>query len=518
MEDSHSRVKCFVAALFALGVVALGALVPQAAQAANTCNAFLSIDYPSGPDFALPGDLYRVGLDIGTGSINGGTQMQINRVRFGLDCSAAGSLGIPCTDDGSLIEYEGDGSITTTCSGIVFTTGHGVSDNPNEVVFTPNTPILIAASTPNFCRVEFDVKVLSITDPDPTPTKIEEVAGYQASTFDAQCNNGLQSSGSQSGSINLCPTCTDSACAAFVCNQQTGQCDRDPTNDPAASTSCPDTDQNACTTAGCDGLGNCNQGHIQTVCQPDTNECTDDPACDPGTGRCDHPLTASSTPCTDTDNDACTTAGCDGQGTCNQSHILCVTTTTTTTTSTTTTTLGCQPVPEICDNMIDDDCDGLIDCLDVMGPDPDCLPCPPFKKDPTDIRYLPGLDRLRSKGVLETIPVDLSKVDVGLLLTNPSQVLYQFEMPGSALTASANGRIFRFRNLAARTTGGVYEIKIKAQKDGSAYSVSTISYADLSAAMDPRMRIQFYLGKVVFLSIDTPWKQLPTGWRAPKDH
>jgi hypothetical protein len=153
-----------------------------------------------------------------------------------------------------------------------------------------------------------------------------------------------------------------------------------------------------------------------------------------------------------------------------------------------------------------------------MGPDPDCQPCPIFKKDPTDIRYLPGLDRLRSKGVLETIPVDLSTVDIGLLLTNPSQVLYQFEMPGSALAASANGRIFRFRNLAARTTGGVYEIKIKAQKDGSAYSVSTISYADLSAATDPWMRIQFYLGDVVFLSIDTPWKQLPSGWRAPKDH
>ena len=40
----------------------------------------------------------------------------------------------------------------------------------------------------------------------------------------------------------------------------------------------------------------------------------------------------------------------------------------------------------------------------------------------------------------------------------------------------------------------------------------------LSPATDARMRVQFYLGDIVFISIDTPWKQVPTGWRAPKDH
>ena len=405
-----------------LMMLAAMALAPLPAQAANTCNAFISIDYPSGPDFALPGDVYRVGLEIGTGLIGGGTQMKIDRVRFELDCSSAGALGIPCTDDGTLIEYEGDGTITTTCPGTSFTSDHGVgaSSVPNEVVFTPNSPILIPATTPNFCRVEFDVKVLSITDPDPTPTKIEEVAGYQASTFDAVCDNGLQSSGSQSGSINLCPTCTDTECTTAACNQVSGMCEFTPkpdstpcgdtdgdlcttagceqgacvqahvttvctpdtndcTDDPACdpqtgmcdhpnkpdSTPCGDTDGDLCTTAGCE-QGACVQAHVTTVCTPDTNECTDDPPCNPQTGMCDHPLTAASTPCTDTDNDPCTTAGCDGQGTCDQSHIMCITTTTTTT-STTTTTLGCVPVPEICNNMIDDDCDGLIDCLDATG-------------------------------------------------------------------------------------------------------------------------------------------------------
>src|SRR5207253_3344387 len=98
------------------------------------------------------------------------------------------------------------------------------------------------------------------------------------------------------------------------------------------------TDGNACTTAGCDGRGVCDQSHLVKTCPPDTNECTDDPPCNPQTGTCEHPPKPASTPCTDTDGNACTTAGCDGNGVCSQTHVMCATTTTTTATSTTTTT------------------------------------------------------------------------------------------------------------------------------------------------------------------------------------
>jgi hypothetical protein len=458
-----------------LALLAVVAIAPTNALAANTCNAFLSIDYPSGPNFALPGDIYRVALEIGTGSINGGTQMQINRVRFQLDCSSAGTLGTPCTDDGALIEYEGDGTITTTCPGVTFSTGHGVSSNPNEVVFTPNSPILIAANTPNFCKVEFNVKVLSIVDADTTPAEIEEVAGYSAPTFDAVCNNGLQSTSSQSGSIAVCPPCTDTDCSTAACNQTTGMCEFTP--------------------------------------KP------------------------SSTPCTDTDNDSCTTAGCDGLGVCNQSHIICVTTTTSTTssttstssttttstsTSTTTSTAPCIPTPENCSNMMDDDCDNLIDCLD-----PDCpQPCPPAKKDPTDIRFGSGLDRLRSKAILEMVPVDLCTVGVGVLVTNPHGEVFREAVHGSQLNPCATGRIFRYRNLAARENGGLYSLKLKKRNGDTAYSFSSISYGDLSATKGTpeedetlkKMRVQFYVGDKVFITIEGDWKRTPTGWRAPKDH
>jgi len=94
-----------------------------------------------------------------------------------------------------------------------------------------------------------------------------------------------------------------------------GSCDQNHILEPT-STVCPDIDGNACTTAGCDGLGTCDQLHITTEC---VGECLTG-ACDPGTGLCiPEP---SSTVCADTDGNDCTTAGCDGAGSCDQNHIL----------------------------------------------------------------------------------------------------------------------------------------------------------------------------------------------------
>src|SRR5881296_2397424 len=291
--------------------IAVSAAAPRVAHAVNTCNGLITIDYVSGPDFALPGDVVRVKLTLGTGSIQGGTKLNVNRLRFDLDCDSNFTLGIPCTDEGSKVEYEGDSTITTTC-GVTWTTGHAVSDTPNEVVFTPSSPVMIAANQtipPGFCSLEFDVKVLARST-DSTPDEIEETTGYLATQNDARCDNNLTSTGQQSSSIPLCPTCDDSnECTDNVCNQQDGTCTNPPKQD---STPCTDNDGNACTTAGCDGHGNCDQSHVVTTCPPDGNPCTDDLGCNPGTGQCDYPPTQNSTPCPDTDNDACTTAGCDG--------------------------------------------------------------------------------------------------------------------------------------------------------------------------------------------------------------
>jgi hypothetical protein len=134
---------------------------------------------------------------------------------------------------------------------------------------------------------------------------------------------------------NACTTagCEAGACVqthqTTVCNPDNNECTDDPACDPATglcnhppksdSTPCSDSDGNACTTPGCE-TGVCVQTHQTTTCTPDNNECTSDPACDPATGLCNHPNVADSTPCTDTDNLSCTTAGCEA-GSCVQTHI-----------------------------------------------------------------------------------------------------------------------------------------------------------------------------------------------------
>ena len=58
----------------------LAGLAPAIAGAA-TCNGLITIDYVGGPAFALPGDALRVRLTFGTGSIQDGTALTLNRLR-----------------------------------------------------------------------------------------------------------------------------------------------------------------------------------------------------------------------------------------------------------------------------------------------------------------------------------------------------------------------------------------------------------------------------------------------------
>jgi hypothetical protein len=171
--------------------------------------------------------------------------------------------------------------------------------------------------------------------------------------------------------------------------------------------------------------------------------------------------------------------------------------------------------------MQDNDCDDAIDCAD-----PDCtdvVPCRPARKDPTSIRFAQnGLDRFRSHATLDIPPVDLIAVRVGVLLTNSKGALYRAELPPGSLVPRAGGRIFEFRDPAARTGEGnpfgLYRLKLKQHRDGAGYTIRSESFADLSAANDPMMRVQFYVGDDVFITIAAPWTSTGNGWRAPKDH
>lgn len=187
--------------------LALAAVLPTAALASDTCNGFVEINYVGAPPVSNIGDVLRMRISLGTGTILGGTKLTIDSFQLNLDCNSNFQLTPPCTDEGAIMEYEGDATITTTCP-VAWSTGHAVSPNPNEVIFTA-TPLLDIpagnATPPGFCDVEFDVKVLA-TSIDATPGVIEQLVAYNI----AECDNGvLVSGGFQTSDIPVpAPTTT----------------------------------------------------------------------------------------------------------------------------------------------------------------------------------------------------------------------------------------------------------------------------------------------------------------------
>src|SRR5207244_4792583 len=62
-------------------------------------------------------------------------------LRFDLDCAGG---GFPCPDQGPVVSYGGDSTITADCPGVSWTTNvPGGGSGTNEIVFTPTSPIVI---------------------------------------------------------------------------------------------------------------------------------------------------------------------------------------------------------------------------------------------------------------------------------------------------------------------------------------------------------------------------------------
>ena len=191
--------------------------------------------------------------------------------------------------------------------------------------------------------------------------------------------------------------------------------------------------------------------------------------------------------------------------------------------------------------MLDNDCNGLIDCTD-----PACAPatceggtqdgqscetdpaimvctqgegvclCPTIKKDPTTIRFgRPGyLDKFTSHGqILVPNGVDLTKVEVGVLLSNDRGTIFAAVLPSGFLTANMNGTSFKYRNVAASKMGGILKMRIRVV--GRAYRYWIEAFSDLSAAVDPAMAIQIYFGGQPTSAIhEEDWTPMRYGWKA----
>src|SRR5437773_3221971 len=310
MSASRMREVLRLVAAAAAVVLAVDFASPAHAQ---DCNGALNITIPSpkavpptGP-YLNVGDSTTVKLNLGSGSITGGTQITLRRLRYELDCNHLFALGVPCTDQGTIMSYDftqtvASGGALVQCQGRTWTATAGSS--ANEVIFTPDTPIVLppeqsASPTLNNCFISFKVKLESLEpssgpNADDTTEKVEVVAGFStvltSGHADPECDNGGASGVTQSSGVFTCPSCTVDECN-LGCDTTTGTC-----TPQQVSTPCADTDGNTCTTAGCElssGVGVCVQTHL---------------------------FAENSTPCADTDGNACTTAGCNGQGVCDQNH------------------------------------------------------------------------------------------------------------------------------------------------------------------------------------------------------
>src|SRR5437667_133347 len=330
---------CSISTTQACGIPSLGDAECPAGETCVNDPRVVSFINPCSPSASPPCNSAtaqaRIKLDVGAGPISASPfQLTVNRLRFDLDC--VGSPSLPCTDQGDIVRYLGDTTITSNCTVAtgnvtwVSTTAQG----GNEIVFNPTDgsgnprPLLINQNTApgdttgGGCSVFFNIQVVSqepASGPlsDNTPGEIEQIAGYTTTSNDATCAVNQPSGSQQTNNIPICPSCTVDDCN-LGCDQTTGTCT--PKGD---STPCTDSDNDLCTTAGCElnaaGVGVCLQTHKQKT-DGTVDECNMDGV--GTTGTCT--AKEDSTPCTDNDNDLCTTAGCEknagGVGQCVQTH------------------------------------------------------------------------------------------------------------------------------------------------------------------------------------------------------
>ena len=174
-------------------------------------------------------------------------------------------------------------------------------------------------------------------------------------------------------------------------------------------------------------------------------------------------------------------------------------------------TLECMELPEVCDDFVDNDGDGLIDCLD-----PDC-PCPGIGKDPSVIRFYkckPGRDYVSIHGSIPLCDGDaLTTEPLGLLLTNVHGVVYKAELAPGLLKRVGTHRWLYYDRNAARAHAGVELLEVRYYPHEGIYTFAFKAYGDLApVATEALMAIQLKVGSEMFV-LESVWKRRSYGWK-----
>jgi hypothetical protein len=329
-----------------------------------------------------------------------------------------------------------------------------------------------------------------------------------------------------------------------TCNPSTNECVNDAVCDPADgtckstnkadSTPCADSDGSACTTAGCNGAGVCDQHHIVKTCNPSTNECVNDAVCDPADGVCKSTNKPDSTPCTDSDGSACTTAGCNGAGVCDQGHIINQGPTCKCGNGVLDPGETCEPPGSMvaaksggpADRLCRADCtycgDQIVNdsetCDDGDTIDGDCAPinncrndCSiPICGDPAEIKFRnpPQFDFFNVYGrIIPIASFNPSIVPVSFTLTDQQGNVRLSESLQAGQFVSG-GKSWRFHDTSARTQGGIKSWTISPHNVGYTFRIQAYgSFRDVTSLMKGTLTI----GSAQF-TVDGKWIQKPNGW------
>lgn len=320
------------------------------------------------------------------------------------------------------------------------------------------------------------------------------LAGYPVSIHDTANNITLLKTGAAAADEPLLEVCGDG-----TVNESKGEtCDP-----PGSQLQNGATCRQDCTYCG-DGVTQtseqCDDGNSTNVGDSCRNDCTlpscGDGVLDPGE-ECDFAI-----PDTEHCSETCQTEGFCGDGEvqpelgeqCEPPN-------------TATCDANCHPF-EICLDLIDNDGDGAIDCLD---PDCDCLP---IGRDPGAIRFgRSGQgDLLAVHGSLApTTPITPSTEEIKIILTNANGSVYTLTIPaGDVKQLSRN--LFRFRNkLAQRNRSGLARFDVRFFPKRNNYTFVLKTYGDLSKATLADMGFQISIGDDGFLNKST-WQSTPKGW------